>query len=356
MNYYIVPTKRMNLALHLKQTTYPYPHISSSFFNNIVFLKEQADNASDAQLASLNETDKWVIRKINNVYPFLMDIIPETILTNNTTRRMFFFTVIEIFSTFDFYNRNNIIRTFPHIVYIGNQNQCFSDALRFYMKTGEVQVTPKTLDALMEHISTTTKQPISNSDSILLFFDLTIPENDHFYNNRVIVDLLKVLYISMTYRHNCIIKIGNFIYKPLIDILYSLSSIYNFFYISKPSVVENINDRYIVCKDPFVKNISSDHFYAMSEKILSFVSFLESNPDAVIESILESKIAHHFMNKIEEATLIIGQKYIEYFENANMIVKLYGKEDKIESIRKSSLIKCIQWCDKHHIQHMMKFF
>ena len=65
-----------------------------------------------------------------------------------------------------------------------------------------------------------------------------------------------------------------------------------------------------------------------------------------IKSVIENTLSQHFINKIEESTLIVGQKNIEYYENLIVIFKLYGKDDKLDMAKKNSIIKCAQWCSK----------
>ena len=55
------------------------------------------------------------------------------------------------------------------------------------------------------------------------------------------------------------------------------------------------------------------------------------------------------MNKIEEANIIIGHQQLEIMEQIVNLIKNKNREEKIESLKKTNIQKCIQWCEKYKI-------
>ena len=60
---------------------------------------------------------------------------------------------------------------------------------------------------------------------------------------------------------------------------------------------------------------------------------------------------YYFINKIEESNIIIGHQQLEFIDQIINIVKNKNKDDKIETIKRQNIQKCIQWCEKYKIPH-----
>jgi low affinity Fe/Cu permease len=70
-----------------------------------------------------------------------------------------------------------------------------------------------------------------------------------------------------------------------------------------------------------------------------------------IHSFLKNKIPYYFLNKIEETNAVIGQQQLESYDQIINIFKNKNKEEKIESLKRNHIQKCIQWCEKNQIPH-----
>jgi hypothetical protein len=57
------------------------------------------------------------------------------------------------------------------------------------------------------------------------------------------------------------------------------------------------------------------------------------------------------MKKIEEINNIFGFQQIEYYEYIIQLYKNKNNMDKLESVKKNNIQKCIQWCEKFKIAH-----
>lgn len=144
-----------------------------------------------------------------------------------------------------------------------------------------------------------------------------------------------------------IIKISDIHYKPVVDILYLLSSLYEKVYICKPNTNNIVEmDRYIVCKN-FLHGEESNNYLKLN--YLKLVIFLKKIEEKNIISILDFNIPYFYKNKIDDINIIIGQQQLEALNQIIGIYKNKNKNDKIESIKKNNIQKSISWCEKYKI-------
>jgi hypothetical protein len=68
-----------------------------------------------------------------------------------------------------------------------------------------------------------------------------------------------------------------------------------------------------------------------------------------IQSIVKNEINMYFLNKMEECNIIIGQQQIDAYDQMINLIKNKNKVDKIDTLRKHNIQKCIHWCDKYKI-------
>jgi hypothetical protein len=146
---------------------------------------------------------------------------------------------------------------------------------------------------------------------------------------------------------NIIIKVDNIFYKPVVDMLYILSSLYEKVYITKPNT-NNITsfDKYIVCKNFLL----GDHFENyLNLNYYRLIIFIKKLDNRLIKQILNFEIPYYFKIKINDLNIIIGQQQLESLDQIITIYKNKNKEDKIESIKKSNIQKSVSWCEKYKI-------
>jgi len=146
---------------------------------------------------------------------------------------------------------------------------------------------------------------------------------------------------------NCIVKVGNMIYKPMLEILFLLTSFYEKVYIIKPNA-SNVckNEKFIVCKT-FLLELDIIYVYLQVCKSL----IVAREKKQIIESILKNDLPYYFLNKIEEANIIIGHQQLEAMEQIIHLLKGKNKDDKMEILKKNHIQKCIQWCEKYKIPY-----
>ena len=184
-----------------------------------------------------------------------------------------------------------------------------------------------------------------------LYYELH--EDDYKSTNNYITGLIYILCNLLCHQSNdgiAIIKIDNIFYKPIIDILYILTSIYDNIYIIKPNITNALtNERYIICKKFIYNSYKSKHYYAyfMNLNIL----LKNSKSTEIIGSLIKKEIPYYFITKIEEANIIIGHQQMEYMDQLLNLHNNKNKDDKITVLKKNNIQKCIQWCEKFKIPY-----
>ena len=142
-----------------------------------------------------------------------------------------------------------------------------------------------------------------------------------------------------------ILKIFDVFTQATIDILYILSMYYSKVYIIKPNTSRYANsERYLVCKS-FKGGVSENlikHLYSIFKKL---------NTDNNIKRFLNIDVPYLLLNKIEEINAIIGQQQLEnILQTLNILDN--SKSDKLESLKKNNIQKCVQWCIKNRLPYI----
>ena len=114
-------------------------------------------------------------------------------------------------------------------------------------------------------------------------------------------------------------------------------------------------ERIIVCKN-FIQN---DEYWVEHDSIkyLGLANDLQlqleniTNNGLLIESIIDNKLPYYFINKIEDSNINIGHSQIEQLDLILYMIKNKNRDDKIETIKKNNIIKCVQWCEKYKIPY-----
>ena len=141
-----------------------------------------------------------------------------------------------------------------------------------------------------------------------------------------------------------ILKIFDIFTKTTADIIYLLSTMYKQVFIVKPSTSRLANsEKYIVCKYFKGNNPSLIHnIIAQFHKLKEY---------EYITSILDFNLDLYYLNKLEEYNAILGQQQIENISLTINLLLFKNKNDKLETLKKNNIFKCIQWCEKYNIPH-----
>jgi len=148
---------------------------------------------------------------------------------------------------------------------------------------------------------------------------------------------------------NFVLKIFDCFYDTTMDLLFLLASFYSTVYITKPQTSRTGNsEKYIVCKG-FLYD-SSTKFYSYIHK--TFQSANNPSTDHhYIYRFLNIPIPLAFISKIEEYNSIFGQQQIENIYTTLSIIEKQTKRERIDSIVKNNIAKCIQWCVRYNVPY-----
>ena len=145
----------------------------------------------------------------------------------------------------------------------------------------------------------------------------------------------------------CVVKINSLVYKPILDIVYLLTNVYEKVHINKPNISSTFsNERFLICKN-FLNYPKKD---IILKQLKTTICEFENKQTKII-SLIDNELPYYFLNKIEESNIIIGQQQLEHFDSLINIIKNKNKHDKIETLKRNNIQKCILWCEKNKIPY-----
>jgi hypothetical protein len=310
----------LNLQLFKTNQEIDEPFISNSIQYYIQSLEYEISTNKDCDINDL--------KKQMNPYGYLCET--EFLNMNKVYSEQFFnyIEILKIANFFDIYTKYEIT------LYCLNEE--IYDAFMFYNKSNNISyIREKTLSKEMIHT---------------LCFDIDYEEFES-YIFKFFSTLCKII-LHQSYNGNCIIKIGDIIYKPIIDIIYIISCLYEKVYILKPNA-SNVfnNDRFLVCKSFRLENSERNNYYNYFNTL--YLNMIIKKKELFYKnlSIISNEIPYYFLNKIEDSNIGIGNQRIEYLDLlVSLLTNKYNSE-KVENINKNNIQKCILWCEKYKINY-----
>lgn len=346
MTYYLLPKNNNNIYIIPNTDVNEIkPYTSHSLYNFYNEIKKQLDLL--VQKDNLRIIFKNLIKNVNP-YEYIFSKVPGTkySVSKLNTKTNLFYDLLEITNTLNLFDSffNKILKSIHISENYNDSNQCI-EFLRENQKNENIN---------FENINEEIYNTINDKRYDFIFYEI---KNICFENvNDYVLTLTQVLMILLKYQANngvCLIKINHIFYKPIIDILYILSSVYEKVYIIKPST-SNITmfDKYIVCRNFILDDIKKEIYKNYYFKLAQFISvYLQNNNNDNISSIIDSEIPSYFINKIDDMNIIIGQQQLESIDQIINILKNKNKDEKIETIKKANIQKSIAWCEKFKIPH-----
>ena len=361
MNYYILPKNNLNINIFLYLSSdnikpfisYSLIYYLNDIYTNLLKLEDQIDIITNKNNTTSITID--YINKIVNPFEFIHTNVPGTILSVSKVKpeSSLFFDLMEIFQicniTDILYPKNKIS--------IANFTPNFTSSnylLNMLREENEDNIINETFDydiICEKYIKNTPMLKWSND---LLIFEFK--DEDYTNIKQYIKNILLTFYMIVKYQSNkgiCIIKFDNIFYKVIIDVILMLTGIYEKIFLIKPTISKiTKGERYLICNyfdvDMLNKmNVLDQLEEKLKEYLINQPMFLNQN----IHSFLSNDIPYYFLNKIEESNAVIGQQQLESYDQIINIFKNKNKEDKVESIKRNHIQKCIQWCEKNQIPH-----
>jgi hypothetical protein len=340
MSYYILPKINNQIAINATSANNEElkPYISYSLLNYFTSIKEQINkniiNANDLSHNTYNELIKLV-----NPCEFIFSKVPGSKysvskLKPNSNLFYDFLEVCNVINVFDIYEKMSISSL--HITNnVSDTIECFemlrenfNDTIKSY--NGFDKETLNQIDNLNEKFD-------------FLAFEEEINELNKYFE--FLSNCMLTIFKCQKINGSCIIKIDNIFYKPVIDFLYILSSLFEKVYIFKPNTTNITSfEKYIICKNYKTNDFSRVNYYNLQQ-----LNQINNINNTIVGSFLDFDISYYFLSKIDDINIILGHQQIEYLDLVLNILKNKNREDKIESYKKINILKSVAWCEKYKI-------
>ena len=343
MSYYLLPKIYNFLNVNPKDDTNECEIYSSyslyNFYNNT---KQQIDmlcsKENDSAFTSYDE-----LIKIVHPYEYIFFKVPGSKFSVSKLKPQtnVFYDLLEIFVTlniFDLY-MNKSIKTLHVSLTCEDSNECIQMVRESYEEDSFLNFNDNNEEMY---------KAITTSKFDFMFFNK--PQTDI---NLYIIMLIEFVMTILRYQANggtSIIKIDSIFHKPIVDLIYLLSSLFEKVYIIKPNT-NNITtfEKYIVCKNYNV--ICDTKLELHKSNYYKLQGFIKNLNNRNIVSIIDYEIPCYFVNKIDDINIIIGQQQLESLDQIINIIKNKNKEERVETIKKSNIQKSVSWCEKLKIPY-----
>jgi len=342
MSYYILPKSNNFIKINLKTSSYELPPlISQSLYNYYHETKRLLiSTCLNEQDSSFNVFTELL--KIINPYEYIYSKVPGSTYSVSKVKSTsnFFYEIIELIYTLNVFD---LLKCYPmKILHIGlnsNDSVDYFDLIRGHMNDSHINFNT---------INNNLHKYVND-----IKFDLMIIEIDKetfFDLNSYTIYLLKIIMLIIQNQNidgTLIIKVDHVFHKPIIDVIYILSSFYEKVLTIKPNT-SNVTtfEKYIVCKN-FIVDEKRAEFYKKNHNDIFF--FMNSYSVGNISSIIDCEVPSFFVNKINDVNITLGQQQLESFDQLFNILKNKNRYDKIELIKKTNIQKSVVWCEKNKI-------
>jgi hypothetical protein len=349
MNYYIIPKNNCKIKLKLYITPEKIsPCISYSLIHYLTDVCTQLFKLDDV----LSDIKIDFIKQIINPFEFINTNVPGSVISVSKVKpdSNIFFELTEIFQTCGILDAlsSRSSMNIAHLTPNGSSSNYLINILR-----EDCNDTVINEDFNYEKIyNTFIRQHVQiKLDLIIIEFNPEDLNNSGAY----IKNMLLILCIIIKYQSNlgtCIIKIDHIFYKAIIDIIFIFSGIYDKVFLIKPSISKiTTGERYIVCKSLNVDLIHKMQLLDQVENNICNANYEVALNLHNIHSVIDNNISYYFLNKIEESNTVIGQQQIAAYIQIINIFNNKNRDDKIETLKRHHIQKCIQWCEKNKIPH-----
>jgi len=348
MNYYILPKNTFNIQIRPNYDNTVEPYISNSL-NFFLQKKQNQLNKLELCIDEVNNV-KQSINYLSNVY--LNSPVSKLQITNQI-----YYELLEVISLCGvkdiLINKQSLVSAYisPNSAVISNLFTSFRNNI----------LTDINYSCAFEYSLINNLFFLNNLTNKLdiLFFEFK--ESDYNDVRKLSKNLIIILYLickNINASGTIIFKLENCFYKIIIEFLYIICSLFDKTILIKP-LISNITDntRFFVCKGFNVNlNTLSKIVVNLEEYVYTYLNNINNTSNIVsgvyIDSILENKIPYMFINKLEELNIVIGQQQIDSIEQVICLLKNKNKEEKIEVIKRTNYLKCVQWCEKYNIPHV----
>jgi hypothetical protein len=343
MSFFLLP-KNNNNNISIRGPFYPEKNLSSVTINTLHYysLLQRAIQDIISKNTSLQKTGYtcYDIMNMSNPYEYLYRVLPglQFSISKLKSISILLYDLIEINSLLDLFG--SLKETKMNILNIGAYHKDFEYYINMIRGSSEDEIA--SFSSVCQDIKELNKK--YNFIFIEDETNNTTKIDSHFQN---IINILCVTLNNLDIEGNCLIKINNVFYNPLIEMLYLFSSLFEKVYIVKPST-SNVTtfEKYIFCKK----------FSGFEQFDLLDIETTESNEYNgkkvfLSGSILEKEVPCFFLNKIQDSNSVLVQQQLEAMEQIINIFKMKNAEEKLDILKKTNIQKSCAWCEKYKIPY-----
>jgi hypothetical protein len=291
------------------------------------------------------------INKIVNPFEFIHTNVPGTVISVSKVKpeSSFFFDLMEIFQIC---NINDILAVKNKIT-VANFTSNYSSS-HYLLNMLREENEDIIINDFFEYNILCDKYIKNRTNLKIDLFIIEFKDEEYINPSQYVKNILLALFIITKYQSNngtSIIKFDGIFYKVIVDVLMILTCIYDKVFLIKPSISKiTKGDRYVVCKN---FDEGKNNKYNLNTQLETKLADYLTNKDnsMFIHSLLKNEIPYYFLNKIEESNAVIGQQQLESYDQIINIFKNKNKEDKVDTLKRNHILKCIQWCEKNQIPH-----
>lgn len=314
MNYYILPKNNNKCIFFTESNKNDNKPIISQTLNE--YLTNMKFNMMTYSPIDIVEVSRF----IHNYSFICTNILDKSSISKVSCDNNIFYELIEIinvFSLFDYFQYSK------NALYIGEN-------------TTSIQLFTDTIEERFTNVCDFKNITLAETDELDVNkrFDFIMYE----CTESNILEMLKCICNFQSYNGVSIIKIDSIYSGLTVEVLYILSNLFDKVCLMKP-VVSNIlmDDKYIICK-------------GMDETYRQY--YLDNLKEQQIkEHLLDVSVPYYFLTKIEEFNAIYGQQQLESFDQLINLLNHKNKLERFETLKRSNIQKCIQWCERNQIQY-----
>jgi len=343
-NYYILPKTKneITIKIHYDYSEILEPYISQTLLHYHYELKNEIE-----LLNSNNIFENF--NEVINPYEYIFTVIPGSnySVSKLKTKSIMFYELFEIFQNtniLDIYNCENM----NSLIISSN----YEDTLECLEMLRENYINDKFF--CFHDYNSKLYKFIENNQFNFIIYDI----QNYVNMNHYIILLLEFILIiinNLKENGNVFIKINNIFYKPVIEIIYILSSFFEKIILVKSNISNVVNfDSYIVLQNFKLNKNDFEKNNIYTTTINNFIQYynetnINEKYELNIHSITNFNLPYYFLNKIDDVNIIIGQQHLEAFNQMINLLKCNNKEEKLEILKKNNIQKSVNWCEKYKI-------
>jgi len=346
MSYFLLPKNNNNIQLDISFSYEPTAALSSITINTLHYysvLQQSIQHIINSEsLLELLGTIDHDIMNVYYPYEYIYKAFPGSHLpiSKLKSKTILLYDLIEINNLLDLFGsfknqKLNILNIGIHF----EDFKCYSEILGETNEHEIISFSPLDLDKTNE---------ITGKKFNFIFVEDEATNKSkvefHFQNIiKIIFTILKTLDVG----GHCLIKINNVFYKPLIEMLYLFSSLFEKVYIIKPSSSNAATfEKYIFCKCFSAHSLHTDIPIDNNNNNNN-----NNNEDISLYSIINKEIPCYFLNKIQDSNSVLVQQQLDAMEQIINIFKTKNLEDKLELLKKTNIQKSCAWCEKYKVPY-----